>query len=289
MRRIVFLFRAVEAMGMAGTFGRSVALIKTSLSVLKQDRELLLFPILSAVATLILIVSFIVPIFAAGLLAQATSSWVFQVILLAVFYYITFSVAIFFNTCIIACADIRLNGGDPTVRDGLSVAWANIGRILSWALVAATVGLILRLAAERSNILGKIAIAIVGGVWSLATIFVIPVMVFEKKGVVDAIGESWRLFKGTWGENVIGNGGLGLLMLPGILLLVVAFASLVLGNLYLTIGLFVVAVVALALLGVLYGSLQGIFVAALYRYAKDGSVSAVFGDEMVRNAFVAKH
>ncbi|WP_130645700.1 DUF6159 family protein [Methanofollis fontis] len=273
---------------MAGTFGRSIALIKTSLSVLKQDRELLLFPVLSAIATIILVASFIVPIFVSGLLMQAASSWVLQVVLLAIFYFITFSVAIFFNTGIIACADIRLRGGDPTVRDGLSVAWANIGRILSWALVAATVGLVLRLAAERSGLLGKIAIAIVGGVWSLATLFVIPVMVFEQKGVADAIGESWRLFKGTWGENVIGNGGLGLLVLPGILLFVLAFASLVLGNIVLTAGLFVLAIIGTAVLGVVYGSLHGIFVTALYRYAKDGTVSPAFGDDLVRNAFVAK-
>lgn len=275
-------------MYMAGTFGRSIALIRTSLSVLKQDRELLIFPVLSAIATLVLIVSFIVPIFVSGLLTQVTSSWIFQVILLAVFYYITFSVAIFFNTGLIACADIRLKGGDPTVRDGLSAAWANLGRVLSWAAVAATIGLVLRLAADRSNTLGKIAIAIVGGVWSLATLFVIPVMIFEQKGVVDAIGESWRLFKGTWGENVIGNGGLGLLMLPGVLLFVLAFLSTFAGNIYLTVGLLIAAVIGTAVLGVLYGSLHGIFVATLYRYAKDGTVSTGFGDDRVRNAFVAK-
>lgn len=275
-------------MYMAGTFGRSVALIRTSLSVLKQDRELLIFPILSAIATLVLIISFIVPIFVSGLLTQVTSSWVFQVVLLAVFYYITFSVAIFFNTGLIACADIRLKGGDPTVRDGLSAAWANLGRVLSWAAVAATVGLVLRLAADRSNTLGRIAIAIVGGVWSLATLFVIPAMIFEQKGVFDAIGESWRLFKGTWGENVIGNGGLGLLMLPGLLLFVLAFLSIFAGNVYLTVGLLIAAVIGTAVLGVLYGSLHGIFVAALYRYAKDGTVSPGFGDDLVRNAFVAK-
>lgn len=285
---IAFLSQPVEAMYMAGTFGRSIALIRTSLSVLKQDRELLIFPVLSAIATLVLILSFVVPIFVSGLLTQATSSWVFQVVLLAVFYYITFAVAIFFNTALIACADIRLKGGDPTVRDGLSTAWANVGHILSWTAVATTVGLVLRLAADRSNTLGRIAIAIVGGVWSLATLFVIPVMVFEQKGVVDAIGESWRLFKGTWGENVVGNGGLGLLMLPAILLFVLAFLSIFAGNISLTVGLLIAAVLGTAVLGVLYGSLHGIFVAALYRYAKDGTASPGFGDDLVRNAFVAK-
>src|SRR5882724_10286722 len=92
------------------------------------------------------------------------------------FYLANYFVVIFFNTALIHAATIRLRGGDPTLSDGLGFAWENVGRILQWAAVAATVGMILRAIEERVGWLGRFIIALVGAAWTVATYFVIPVI-----------------------------------------------------------------------------------------------------------------
>ncbi|QSZ67566.1 hypothetical protein RJ40_08630 [Methanofollis aquaemaris] len=273
---------------MTGTISRSIALAKASFSVLRKDREMMLFPILSGIVTLILVASFALPLVLAGFMTESTFEGYGGIVLLFLFYLLSYAVVIYFNTALIACADIRLRGGDPTVGDGFRIATANFGRLLSWAMVAATVGLVLRLISERSEGLGQLAVALVGAAWSLATFFVIPVMVFEKMGVVDAIGESWQLFKRTWGENVVGGFGLGLIMVPGILLIVAGVIALVVAPGTVSIALLSLGVIATVVLAVVYAALQGIFVAVLYRYAKEGTVSPAFGADLVQGAFTPK-
>ncbi|MBP2147004.1 putative membrane protein [Methanofollis sp. W23] len=274
---------------MAGTISRSITLAKASLSVLRKDKEMMLFPILSGIVTLILAASFALPLIFTGFMAEGTLGEYGGIMLLFLFYLVSYAVVIYFNTALIACADIRLRGGDPTVADGLRAATANFGHLLSWALVAATVGLVLNLVSEKSEGLGQLAVALVGAAWNLATFFVVPVMVFEKMGVVDAIGESWRLFKRTWGENVVGGFGLGLIMVPGILLIVVGVVALAVDLGAAALALLGLGFVVTVVLGVVYAALQGIFVAVLYRYAKEGTISPEFGTDLVQGAFVPRH
>ncbi|MDD3621300.1 MAG: DUF6159 family protein [Methanofollis sp.] len=273
---------------MAGTISRSIALAKASLSVLKKDKEMMLFPILSGIISLILVASFALPLISAGFMVEGTLGEYGGIVLLFLFYLVSYAVVIYFNTALIACADIRLRGGDPTVGDGLRTATANFGHLLSWAVVAATVGLVLNLVSEKSEGLGQIAVALVGAAWNLATFFVVPVMVFEKIGVVDAIGESWKLFKRTWGENVVGGFGLGLIMVPGILLIVAGVVALAMDLGVAALALLGLGFVVTVVLGVVYAALQGIFVAVLYRYAKEGTISPEFGADLVQGAFVPR-
>ena len=74
---------------------------------------------------------------------------------------------------------------------------------LAWALVSATVGIILHLIERRAGFLGRIATALVGGVWSLVTFFVVPVLVLEDKGVVDSVKESVSLIRRRPGVRVL--------------------------------------------------------------------------------------
>jgi hypothetical protein len=270
---------------MAGTIGRSIGLLKDTWHVLMMDRELLLFPILSGIAILAILFTFIFPILFLGLLGDTGAGPVLLFLLIFLFYFVSYAVAIFFNTGLIACAAIRFSGGDPTVRDGLSAAMKHLDKILAWALIAATVGLVLSTLSRKSGVVGKIVISLVGIAWSLVTFFVIPVMIFEEKGVVDAIQESGRLLKKTWGENIVGNISLGIIFIPAIALLFLTMLAVFSGNITLVISLVALTLLGFALCGVLHATLQGIFIAALYQYAKTGQTPGQFHGDLIQGAF----
>ncbi len=117
-------------------------------------------------------------------------------------------------------------GGTWTFRDGLELAWERKGTILQWALVAATVGVILRTLEERLGLIGRLIMRLIGIAWTLACYFVVPVLAFEDLTPIDAVKRSSKLFRDTWGEKVIGGFSLSLvslvLMLPGIGFVIVA-------------------------------------------------------------------
>ena len=134
---------------------------------------------------------------------------------------------------------------------------------------------------------GSLASGILGVAWSLLTFFVIPVMIFEEKGVIDAIRESTGLFRKTWGENIVGSIGLGLVMVPVVLVLFLVIGAVFTGS-TLLIPLVAFFVLLLGVTAVVYSALRGIFVAALYIYARTGSVPRAFSPELIAHAFQAK-
>jgi hypothetical protein len=273
---------------MFSSLGRSIALIKTSWSVLNKDKEILLFPILSAIVSIIVVVSFIIPVFIIkSSFSDITDNEVVMYGGLFIFYLITYFIVIFFNTGLVTCASIRMNGGDPTFSDGISSAIRHLPKIVLWSLISATIGVILSVIRDQQNIVGQILSSILGVAWTLLTFFVVPVMILEEKGVIDSIKESAALFRRTWGETVVGQGGItlvfGLLALVGLIpvVMVIFLAS---GTLMIAvIGLYLLFVVILAVIG---SALQGIFNTALYHYAKTGSIPAAFNEDLIKNAFV---
>ena len=82
------------------------------------------------------------------------------------------------------------------------------------------------MAVGSCRFLGRIALSLVGVAWTLVTYFVVPMIVIERKGAWEAVGDSKDLLRKTWGQQIasaIGFGLIGfLLALPGIVLLVVA-------------------------------------------------------------------
>src|SRR5205807_7054495 len=123
-----------------------------------------------------------------------------------------------------ACAMIRFRGGNPTIADGLRAARERITQIIAWAFLAATVGVALRIIAERVGFIGKIVIAILGAAWTVATYFVVPVLVVEKLGPYVALKRSTAIIKKTWGESLVSNVGIGLITTLVTMLLVVGTA-----------------------------------------------------------------
>lgn len=271
---------------------RSWRLIQASASVLRQDKELLLFPVFSTITTIIVIASLLIPAIATGYFDRAETEriqWLPVFLLYLVQYFIIF----FFNTALVGVAMIRLEGGDPTVKDGLRIAWSKAGSILGYAGIAATVGLILRVIEERAGFVGRWIAALLGAGFTIATALTVPVLVSRDVGPVDAVKESAQLLKQTWGENIVGNGGMGFVFafayLGIAMLTIFLIVALSLPQspmlLWIVIATGAIAILALALI---HAALQGIYSAALYRYATGQSSGTNFSDDTLNAAFRPK-
>ena len=204
-------------------------------------------------------------------------------------YLCNYFVVIFFNAGIIACATLRMSGGNPTIGDGFRAAAARLPAIAGWAVLSATVGLILRLIEDRSKWVGRIVAGLLGAAWTVVSFLVVPILVVENKSPITALQESTALVKKTWGEQVAGNFGFGLIFL---LLALPAFAVIVLsifsGNIAIMGGCIVLAVVYLIGLGLVQSALQSIFQAAVFLYARDGQVPEGFEAEVLGTAMLRK-
>ncbi|HEY5810586.1 MAG TPA: DUF6159 family protein [Povalibacter sp.] len=276
-------------------FSRSWELIQASGNVLRQDKELLLFPFFSAIATLLVAASFIVPLVVTGALdgEGAQSPDATFMVLAFLFYLSQYFVIFFFNAALVGAAMIRLEGGDPTVSDGLRIARARIVQILGYAGIAATVGLILRVIEERAGFIGRWIAGLLGVAFTVATFLTVPILVSSNVGPVEAVKESATLLKKTWGENVIGNGGMGLIFFLGHLSIVgigLLFVYLVAqtGSAALIVTVCAMVVLAVIALALLQAALQGVYSAALYRYATEGEAGGSFSGTLLSEAFRQK-
>jgi hypothetical protein len=278
-----------------GKFARSWALAKASYGVLRSDKELLVFPLVSAVAVLVVLASFVLPMFGLGLfrgledgegLSPAFYLWLFA------FYLVQYFVIFFFNAALVGAAMVRLDGGDPTVGTGLRIAAGKWLQILGYAAIAATVGMLLRAIEQRAGFIGRIVVGLIGVAWTVATFLTVPVLVARDIGPVDAVKESASLLGRTWGENLIGNGGIGLAM--GLLNMALVLTGLAAAGFLVVQGLAgaaiavaVVAVLAVLGLALVHAALSGIYSAALYRYAVQGDATG-FDGVLLREAFQRK-
>jgi hypothetical protein len=279
---------------MAGRFSNSFALMKASANVLRLDRELLLFPLMSGIATMLVAASFIAPIFMIGpeIFVEGEASYLAYT-LGFLFYLVQYSVIFFFNAALVGAALIRLDGGDPTVSDGLAIASKRMGSILGYAAIAATVGMVLRFIAERAGFLGQIVVGLIGIAWTLTTYLTVPILVTKDIGPIDAVKESAMIFKRTWGEQVIGNFGMSwAIFVMGLSWTCLSFAlvflaAMPLGSVPITIMAFGIVILGYIFLALLASALNGIYTAALYRFAMTGDAGH-FDARIMSNAFRPK-
>lgn len=273
-------------------------LTKQSFRVLKLDKELLLFPILSGIACLLVLASFAVPLFFSGALndiAERKDNSNFQIlafVILSGFYFVNYFVIVFFNSALVACAVIRLKGGNPTVGDGLAAAMSRVPQIAGWALVSATVGLILKSLESRRNRAGHWLAGILGMAWSITTFFAIPVLVIERVGPFAAIQRSLSIVRQTWGESLTANFSIRLitfaLSIVGLVPIGLGAFSFASGAPIVGIALIVVGVIWMLVISVITSALHTIILAALYIYAAEGRIPREFDSDLIEHAFLTK-
>jgi hypothetical protein len=268
-------------------FQTSWEIAKRSWAVLKSDKTLAWFPVLSALGSLLVVAIIGGLIAVAGIDSKSTGDSLQPIgwVLIVVAYLALAIVQTYFLAALVAGADQRLRGNDSTLRTALDIANSRLHRLLPWAVVTATVTMVLQAIEERFGLVGTIVARLVGLAWNLVTFLVVPILVLEDLGVGDALKRSKDLFKKTWGENVIGQGGLGIVgflaMIPGVLLVAIG-ASMGTAGLILFGAVGVAWIIASA---VIVSALSGIYRTALYHFAADGRVPGEFSDLDLHDAF----
>jgi hypothetical protein len=266
-----------------GRFSRTWKLFKESFAVLAADSKILVFPVCSGISLVLLGASFFIPLYRDGTLQAVThhkGTWDDYAVLFG-WYYMNFFVGIFFNSALMGCANMRLSGKQPTVGAGFRIALSHLGRIAAWALVAASVGMVLSSLRDRNSKLLSVVAAGLNIAWSLVTYLIVPVLLFEDRGVFASLHRSSELFRSHWGEQVAGSFGFGLLSallsIPAVVLAVLCWridpiAGIILAGVYLLI------------LATVTSAVRGVFTVALYRYATAGSPPPGFSADVIDGA-----
>jgi hypothetical protein len=284
-----------EGETMFARFSRSWQLAKASAAVLRQDKELVLFPLISLAALVLVLACFAAPVIGLGVLDGLHGGRI-SVLHYAIgflFYFCQYFVIFFFNAALVGAAMIRLDGGTPTVAEGLRVARSKVAVIAGYALIAATVGMALRVIQERVGFIGRIIVGLLGVGWTIATYLVVPVLVACDVGPIEAVKESALLLKKTWGENVIGQAGLGAAFALVFLLVMLCGAALAAGafmthSVALIVAALALTVLALGIVALVQSALAGLYAAALYRYATTGEGTEGFDAATLKLAFAPK-
>lgn len=285
------------------SFSRSWSLLKESWTVLKENKTLAVFPILSGIACILVMATFVGSFFAIPGLqdvldrnqqqepAQQALLWA----LVFCFYVVNYFVIVFFNVALVSCVIMHFHGERPTFGDGLSAAMSRLPQIFGWAVLSATVGVLLKAIEERSEWVGQFVTNLIGLAWAAVTYLVVPILAVEKLGPVGAVKRSAHLLRECWGEGLIGNFGLGLigflLNIPGILLIV---GAVMLGmrdgqpNLGIIIGGVGVGIFYILAVAIILSTLKQIYVAGLYVYAAEQQVPQDFSPDMMQEAFRTK-
>jgi len=272
-------------MGFFATIGRGWSMAKLSMSVVRKDPELLVYMVFAGVMSLACLIGMSLPQFLemswavdeTGAFTPAYLAFTF------VGYMLLSIIVVFWNCAIIANANIRLTGGDPTFADGVGAAMKRLPTIVAWGVVAGTVGLLLKAlegAARSSDNDAVRAVASVvhflGGLaWWFMTFFMIPHLILEGKGIGDALKDSKTTFTKTWGENITSGLGIGfvafLIGIPIVLLTIALTAAM--GPVGLLIG-----AVGIGLLIAWANAAEQVAVVALYRFAQDGQMPKLYQD-----------
>jgi hypothetical protein len=250
-------------------------LTKKSWGLLRQNPELLRFPLYGGAATILCAIVVVGP----GVYLIEDDQTVFGGALAVIGFYLLALIGTYFSVGLAAAANMIFHGQEAGVSDGLAVARTRLSAIAGWAAVSTTIGLALS-ALENQGALGQIAGRLLAVGWSLITFLAVPVIAIEGTAPFATLKRSSSLFKSRWGAQVTGNiaiGGAVFLfgVLPSALLIFAGFliwaSASFAGALLLVLG-----VIGLAISMLVSSALSNIFGVALYNYALDGEALGGF-------------
>jgi len=263
-------------------------LAMNSLKVLKENKQLIIFPVLSGISLVLIMGSFV-------LVFLGVNGWsdeniedpgtIGNYLYLFLFYLVNYFIVVFFNMGLIHCTRLYFRGEEVSINAGLRFSLSRIGTIFSWAVFAATVGTILRIIQEESGIIGKIITGIIGIVWNIATFFVVPVIAYEDLGPIAAFKRSSQLMKQKWGESLGATFSFGLIQFLAMIVLIIPLFFI--GNMIHPIGGIALAVMGVFIIATIFSAAQTIFVSAVYHNINDEPVKH-FNQQMIDGLFQKK-
>jgi hypothetical protein len=279
---------------------RSWTLTKLSFRVIGQDKELLLFPLIAMVLSIGYLLALLYPTIWLEMSRDGSLEWSVADIIITFLAYLGLAfIGTFMNVCIVFTAKTRFEGGDATFGQSIGFALGRIHLILGWAVVSATVGVIMNMidnAAQRLGGIGEIVVSILrsilGVVWTVITIFVVPSMVYRGSGPITAIKDSIGVLKQTWGENLVRALGFGLVRFVFLFLGALAFGGLF--SVVASAGGTAILVVSIAaityFIAVVFTFMlaEMIFDTALYAWASMGKVPPGYDQDLLQGAVRTK-
>ena len=271
---------------MPGTVSDSWRIARRASGLLRETPGLMVFPLVAALAVAASFVLFLAgTLWLPGLLYPSGGADAGRTLVAAVLfvtaYVVSTAAAVLAQAGLTAVALRRLEGQSATPADGWRVVRAHLGRLLLWALVAATVGLVIQLLAARFRGLGGLLLRVAAGAgWSLVTYFIVPVLLFESEGLGGSLKRSANLFIHTFGRTLVTNFFVGLITMAGVLVAlalgVFGIYELLAGDLVVGLTLIAAGLSAGGLLTLIGATVGGILRAALYRYATTGQIETGF-------------
>lgn len=261
---------------------------KASWAVLQHDRELAVLPILGALASLAVVLGIGLPIWLStdgiddgGSSGSEPMLWIGGIIILFAVTVIT----VFFNAAVVSGTRERFSGGDPTISSAIKGAFSRLHVIVPWAILALTVGMIIRLIQSSDNIVARILGSLLNMAWGVLTFLVVPILVVEQTGPFQSLGRSGELLRHTWGENLIAQVGFGIIgfvaAIPGIIIIAIGASA---GSVGAVVGV-TIGFAWIALVSVVVSTLTAIFQMALYLYATTGQVPMGFEQSGLTDTF----
>jgi len=300
-------------------FARSWLLFKSSLSMMNRDRQLLVFPIITFLLTLLIALFFLVPVtlrptgysyasaqhwqaishsllvpttYAQGRATETLSP--FGLVYLAIMYFVSMFFATFFNVAFFHEILAALKGDTVSISRGMQFARTRWKAILMWTVFAGIIGLIIKQIEERLGLIGRIIGRLIGIAWSVASVFVIPLIVMEQiANPITMLKNSAGILKRTWGESLIGF--VGIRLMSGIIfffsigfLIAAGVISAMTHSVWIGAAAFVLWFTAMIVLSYLCSIASQIYKGALYLYATEGVIYGPFNQEMLNSAWKFK-
>lgn len=262
--------------------------MKSSFRVLKKEKKLLIFPILSGLATLIIAISFFIPLF----LGERLNTFVpienmptiFVIAVIFAFYYVNYFFVLFFNASAVIAAIQVMKGGRPSIKKSMNFVLQRFSALAGWTLIAATVGVIINSIENQSDRFGFVMTGLLGLSWTVTSFLVLPILVIENRGPITSLKESVAMLKESWGEQLIGHFSFGLIfgvLSVGIVGLMFLFMQ---GGPVLTIVGVIIGGAAIITLSLLQWVFQSIFMGAIYVYVREDQLPADFSVSQINSA-----
>lgn len=268
-------------------FSNGWTIASNSFKVLKENRQLILFPILSGISMIVIVASFFTAVLGFNgwnIDNVQENSRVAGYAILFAFYIINYFVIVFFNMALIHCTSLYFKGEEVTVRKGIDFSMSRIGSIFAWAVFAGIVGGILKIIQENVGSLGKIITGLIGVVWSIATFFVVPVIAYENLSPIAAFKRSASLMKEKWGERI--GAGFSFFLINLVSVAAIGVVALVIGSVNVIAGVFV-GVLGVLLLMTIMSAVKTIFISSIYHNI-NGDPVELYNQQFIDNLFEYK-
>ena len=276
--------------------------------ILRADLSLLILPVLSGVACVVVMLSFIAPATfdQQGILAGITrlvqfadgqadsDSWKSWGTIFLFYFSLNF-VIYYFNAALVHCCLFRIRGLRVNLFHGLLAATRRLPQLLAWSAVSASIGLVIRMVEKFTRDHDRygtyLLVQVFGVLWSVATFFIVPVLVIERVGPLKALKRSVKVLTRTWGDQIGGRVGIDVFVFP---VWLIGFALLGFGaKAGVTtsgigggfVGFGILWLVATALI---HSTLNTVLLSALYLYATQDEIPAEWKAAQLEQAFYAR-